>query len=59
VDDDNVVNVAAEPGGSALVARWAGTIGFVLPASSLVVYPIWSFPGTQNVGCRSGALGRD
>ncbi|MBV9722076.1 MAG: hypothetical protein JO082_09175 [Mycobacterium sp.] len=32
------------------MARWAGTFGFVLPAVTLVVYPIWSFPGTQTSG---------
>lgn len=33
--------------GAARVARWAGVLGFVLPAITLVVYPIWSFPTTQ------------
>ncbi|MGV0627135.1 hypothetical protein [Mycolicibacter minnesotensis] len=28
------------------VARWSGIIGVVLPASTLVAYPIWAFPGT-------------
>lgn len=50
MDDDNVANVAAKPGGSARVARWAGTLGIVIPATGLVVYPIWSFPGTQTSG---------
>src|ERR1700738_23469 len=42
--------VAAKPLGSARVARWAGTVGIALPAMTLVVYPIWSFPGTQTSG---------
>jgi hypothetical protein len=42
--------VGAKPWGSAPVARWAGTFGVVLPAITLVVYPIWSFPGTQTSG---------
>lgn len=32
---------------AARVARWAGTLGFVLPALTLLVYPIWCYPGTQ------------
>lgn len=32
------------------MARWAGTFGFALPAITLVVYPIWSFPETQTSG---------
>ena len=31
-------------------ARWAGIIGFVLPALTLATYPIWMFPGTQTAG---------
>jgi hypothetical protein len=50
VDDNSVANVVARPGGSARVARWAGTFGFVLPAITLAVYPIWSFPTTQTSG---------
>jgi hypothetical protein len=50
VDDNSVAIVGAKPWGSARVARWAGTFGFVLPAITLVVYPIWSFPGTQTSG---------
>jgi hypothetical protein len=52
VDDDNVANVAARPGGSARVARWAGTLGIVIPAIGLMIYPIWSFPGTQTSGIK-------
>lgn len=36
--------------GSARVARWTGIIGFVLPASTLPVYPIWRYPQTQTSG---------
>lgn len=32
------------------VGRWAGAIGFALPALTLIAYPIWSFPGTQTAG---------
>ncbi|WBP95173.1 hypothetical protein O6072_01145 [Mycolicibacterium neoaurum] len=32
------------------VVRWAGVIGFVLPALTLATYPIWMFPGTQIAG---------
>lgn len=45
--DDDVAIVVANSGGSARAARWAGMSGFVLPAITLAVYPIWSFPGTQ------------
>jgi hypothetical protein len=38
------------PWSSARVTRWAGTIGVLLPAITLVVYPIWSYPGTQTTG---------
>lgn len=50
MNDNNTAIVGAKPWGSARVARWAGTFGFALPASTLVVYPIWSFPGTQTSG---------
>ena len=36
--------------GAARVARWTGVLGIVIPAIGLVVYPIWSFPGTQASG---------
>lgn len=32
---------------AARVARWSGILGFALPALTLLVYPIWSFPDTQ------------
>ncbi|WP_235852757.1 hypothetical protein [Mycobacterium interjectum] len=50
MDDDNMPSVAEKPSGSACVARWAGTSGFVLPTIALAIYPIWSFPGTQTSG---------
>jgi hypothetical protein len=50
VNEDSTATVAADPSGSARVARWAGTAGIALPAMTLVVYPIWSFPGTQTSG---------
>jgi hypothetical protein len=50
VNDSSAAMVGAKPWGSARVARWAGTFGVVLPAITLVVYPIWSFPGTQTSG---------
>jgi hypothetical protein len=50
VNDNSAAIVGAEPWGSARVARWAGAFGFALPAITLVVYPIWSFPRTQTSG---------
>ena len=32
---------------AARVARWSGLFGVVLPAITLLVYPIWSFPATR------------
>jgi hypothetical protein len=32
------------------VARWTGVAGFALPALTLPVYPIWSYPQTQTPG---------
>lgn len=40
----------AEAPGSARVARWTGVLGIAIPLVGLVVYPIWSFPGTQTPG---------
>jgi hypothetical protein len=45
-----VAIAGAKPWGSERVARWAGMFGFALPAITLVVYPIWSFPPTQTSG---------
>ena len=50
MDDDNVAIVGAKPWGSARVARWAGTFGFVLPAITLVVYSNLVIPGHPDVG---------
>lgn len=49
-NDDRAATVGVKAWSSARVARWAGTLGFILPAITLVVYPIWSFPGTQTSG---------
>lgn len=43
---------AAEIRGAARVARWSGTLGFALPALTLIAYPIWSYPGTQTSGVK-------
>lgn len=32
---------------AARVARWSGVLGVVLPALTLLVYPIWTFPATR------------
>lgn len=40
----------AAPWGPARVARWAGVAGFVLPALTLIAYPIWSYPGSRASG---------
>jgi hypothetical protein len=50
VNEDNAAIAAATPWGSPRVARCAGAIGVALPATTLVVYPIWSFPGTATSG---------
>lgn len=47
---DNPAVVGPKSSGSARVARWAGTLGVVIPAVGIVVYPIWSFPMTQTSG---------
>lgn len=57
--DDDVTIMSAKPWGSARVTRWAGTFGFVLPAITLVVYPIWSFPGTHTPGTEVALWGHD
>lgn len=49
-DDGASINSTKPTWGSARVARWSGTVGVVLPAITLVVYPIWSYPGTQTAG---------
>lgn len=34
----------------ARVARWAGTLGVIIPAVAIPIYPIWLFPSTQTSG---------
>jgi hypothetical protein len=50
VDAYNIAIADAQRWGSARVARWAGTLGIVIPAIALVVYPIWSVPKTAASG---------
>lgn len=50
MNDKSVVITGSEAFDSARVARWAGMLAFTLVAITLVVYPIWSFPGTQTSG---------
>jgi hypothetical protein len=50
VSDNSVAIEGAKSWGSARIARWAGTFGVMLPVLTLVVYPIWSVPGTQTSG---------
>lgn len=50
MSDSSVAAVVGKPWGPARVARWAGAFGFVLPAATLLVYPIWSYPQTQTSG---------
>jgi hypothetical protein len=35
---------------TARVAGWTGVLGIVIPTVGLLVYPIWSFPGTRASG---------
>jgi hypothetical protein len=49
VDDDRTVTTG-EGRSSARVGRWAGTLGVVIPALAIPVYPIWSVPSTQTSG---------
>lgn len=46
-NDGSAVIMNDKPWGAACVTRWSGTLGFVLPAITLAVYPISSFPTTQ------------
>jgi hypothetical protein len=50
MNNSSATMVGAKPWGSARMARWAGLFGVVLPGITLVVYPIWSVPGTQTSG---------
>jgi hypothetical protein len=49
MDDDGTITTT-DGGGSARVARWAGTLGVLIPAVAIPIYPIWSFPSTQTSG---------
>lgn len=49
--NDTIVTSASDTQWSAArVIRWSGVIGFALPAVTLPVYPIWSYPQTQTSG---------
>lgn len=48
--DNDPATADADSSGSARVARWAGTLGVVLPGVGILVYPIWSCPGTPTSG---------
>jgi len=50
MNDSNATRADDKPSGAARVTRWSGVFGFVLPALTLVVYPIWSYPQTQASG---------
>lgn len=50
MNDNSAAIVSDQRWPPARIARWAGTVGVALPAITLVVYPIWSFPGTQTSG---------
>ncbi|MFL0242358.1 hypothetical protein [Mycobacterium sp. SMC-17] len=51
MNDSNVTSAETPAyGSSARVTRWSGVIGFALPALTLPVYPIWSYPQTQTSG---------
>lgn len=49
MDDDRGI-ATTDKRSSALVARWAGTLGVLIPAAAIPVYPIWFFPSTQASG---------
>ncbi|MFL0177639.1 hypothetical protein [Mycobacterium sp. SMC-13] len=49
MDDDRAIT-ATDRRNSAYVARWAGTLGVLIPAAAIPVYPIWFFPSTQTSG---------
>lgn len=50
MNDDIVPSAGDGLGSAARVVRWSGVTGFVLPALTLAVYPIWSYPETQTPG---------
>jgi hypothetical protein len=50
VDQSDPAIVGGDSSNASRVARWTGTLGIVLPAVGIIVYPIWSFPATQTPG---------
>jgi hypothetical protein len=50
MSDDRTITTRAEDRSSARVARWAGSLGVLVPAAAIPVYPIWSFPPTHTSG---------
>jgi hypothetical protein len=50
MNDSNMTSAATNQWSAARVIRWSGVIGFTLPALTLAVYPIWSYPQTQTSG---------
>ncbi|MFW0789904.1 hypothetical protein [Gordonia sp. CPCC 205333] len=48
--ESTVTSGVATRWSAARVIRWSGVIGFVLPALTLPVYPIWSYPQTETSG---------
>jgi hypothetical protein len=42
--------VGGQLANAARVARWAGLLGILMPAVGTIVYPVWSFPGTETTG---------
>lgn len=49
MDDDRVI-ITTGSRSPASVARWAGTLGVLIPAGAIPIYPIWLFPSTQTSG---------
>ncbi|OBJ52376.1 hypothetical protein [Mycobacterium sp. 1423905.2] len=49
IDDERKYPATTIPN-SARVARWAGTLGVLVPAAAIPVYPIWAFPSTAASG---------
>lgn len=50
MNDSTVTSAGDTCWSAARVIRWSGVIGFALPALTLPVYPIWSYPQTQTSG---------
>lgn len=49
MDDDRAITTT-DGRNSARVAQWAGTLGVLIPAVAIPIYPIWLFPSTQTSG---------